>query len=133
MSPAYYADHLRCTVQFEAGVRTIAIDPAALCLEVGPGTALTSLTRLTLGKDAAKYVVPSLSQPQESRAECETIFEAAGKLWLAGVHLDWRGFHTGATPRRIPLPTYPFERQPYRVEASHSIAPGRVRRPTSKR
>ena len=39
-SPAYYAQHLRRAVQFEAGIRAIAADPAILFLEVGPGNAL---------------------------------------------------------------------------------------------
>jgi acyl transferase domain-containing protein len=116
-SPAYYADHLRRAVRFEDGVRTISSDPSTILLEVGPGNALTTLAKLTLGKDAAR-AVSSLAHPREKRPDDEAVAESAGRLWLAGADLDWRGLHDGEAPRRIPLPTYPFERKRFWVEAS---------------
>jgi acyl transferase domain-containing protein/thioesterase domain-containing protein len=115
-SPAYYAEHLRRAVRFEDGVRTISADPSIL-LEVGPGTTLTTLARLTLGKDAAR-AVSSLAHPREKKRDDEAALESAGRLWLAGADLDWKGLHDGDAPRRIPLPTYPFERKRFWVEAS---------------
>jgi acyl transferase domain-containing protein/acyl carrier protein len=46
----------------------------------------------------------------------ETALAALGRLWLAGVEIDWTGFHEGEERRRVPLPTYPFERQRYWIE-----------------
>ena len=100
-SPAYYAEHLRRSVQFEAGIRTIAADPAVLFLEVGPGNALASLARLTVGKQRARHVVSSLSHPHERRADGKSALDAAARLWLAGVEFDWANLHTGAEPRRV--------------------------------
>ena len=34
-----------------------------------------------------------------------------GKLWLAGASVSWEGVQRGARRRRVPLPTYPFERE----------------------
>ncbi len=41
-----------------------------------------------------------------------------GSLWLAGVDVDWAAYHGGSQSgrRRVPLPTYPFERQRYWTE-----------------
>lgn len=117
-SPTYYAAHLRRAVQFEAGIRTIAGDPTILFLEVGPGGALASLARFTVGKQRAKHVISSLSHPHESRADDASVLDAVGRLWVAGVGLDWADLHAGAEPLRVPLPTYPFERKRYWVEAS---------------
>jgi acyl transferase domain-containing protein len=36
----------------------------------------------------------------------------AGRLWLAGARVDWAGLHAPGR-RRVPLPTYPFERRRY--------------------
>jgi phthiocerol/phenolphthiocerol synthesis type-I polyketide synthase E len=116
-SPAYYSDHLRRAVRFEDGVRTIARDPSVILLEVGPGNALTTLARLTLGNDAAR-ALSSLGHPRDKRPDDEAVLESAGRLWLAGAHLDWEGLHDGEAPRRVPLPTYPFERKRFWVEAS---------------
>ena len=37
--------------------------------------------------------------------------EALGARWLAGAEVDWRALHAGERRRRVPLPTYPFQRQ----------------------
>src|SRR4030095_4530466 len=40
-----------------------------------------------------------------------------GKLWLAGIPVDWKSFHRNQRGFRVPLPTYPFERERYWAEA----------------
>lgn len=117
-SPAYYGSHMRRAVLFDAGIRTLAADPAALFLEVGPGVALTSLARLALGKERAKHVISSLSHSRENKPSRATMLEALGQLWLAGAKPDWAGVHAGSQPRRVALPTYPFERKRHWVDAA---------------
>ena len=34
-----------------------------------------------------------------------------GRLWVAGLDVDWALLHRGYSPKRVPLPTYPFERR----------------------
>jgi acyl transferase domain-containing protein len=46
----------------------------------------------------------------------QTFLTALGKLWLAGGHVDWSSFYAPRQRRRIPLPTYPFERKRYYIE-----------------
>ena len=116
-SLAYYTAHLRRTVQFEAGIRRLAADPALFFLEVGPGVTLTALTRATLEKERAKHVASSLPHPGEDRPDDHAVLETLGRLWLSGISVDWREFHSDAAPRRVPLPTYPFERKRHWVEA----------------
>ncbi|MFZ5637346.1 MAG: amino acid adenylation domain-containing protein [Pseudomonadota bacterium] len=38
------------------------------------------------------------------------MLETLGGLWMSGVDIDWRPLHAGASPRRVRLPTYPFQR-----------------------
>jgi acyl transferase domain-containing protein len=114
-SPAYYAEHLRHAVQFEAGLRTLAADSTLHFIEIGPATALTALVRLNLGGDGARRVVASMRRPTDARDDRETLLDAAGRLWLAGAPIAWRAVH-GEPRRRVPLPTYPFERKRYTVE-----------------
>jgi acyl transferase domain-containing protein/acyl carrier protein len=128
-SPEYYAEHLRKAVQFESGIRTLAADPALFMLEVGPGVALTSLARLTIGQEQARRVAASLPHPSSHRDECEAFNEAVGRLWVAGAELDWRGAHGDSTPRRIPLPTYPFERERHWIERERGGQPSAPRVP----
>jgi polyketide synthase PksN len=39
------------------------------------------------------------------------------RLWLGGGKVDWKAFHAGERRCRVPLPTYPFERLRYWVDA----------------
>ncbi|SDT83033.1 Phosphopantetheine attachment site [Streptomyces sp. TLI_053] len=47
---------------------------------------------------------------------------ALGELWLAGLPVDWAAARTGPV-RRVPLPGYPFQRQPYLLEAEPTGQP----------
>ena len=113
----YWVSHLRNAVLFADGVTTLAADPTMQFLEVGPGNALTSLARLTLGRDGAARATASLPHPRESRGEMETMLSAAGRLWANGVAIDWADMHADAFLHRVPLPTYPFERKKHWVDA----------------
>jgi thioesterase domain-containing protein/acyl carrier protein len=46
------------------------------------------------------------------------LLTSLGRLWLAGVRVDWPAFTAHEDRRRIPLPTYPFERRRYWIERS---------------
>jgi acyl transferase domain-containing protein len=119
-NPDYYTAHLRKPVRFEAGIRLLAADPSLFFLEVGPSNALATLTRATLGQERANIIASSLSRPRGKESDTRTLLQAAGRLWLSGVTVAWEGTHSGAVPRRIPLPTYPFERTLHAVD----VAPG---------
>lgn len=121
-SPAYYASHLRQPVRFADGVRAIAADASFYLLEVGPGQALTSLARATLGHDGSRRAIPSLPRADRAAEEEQAMLEASGRLWVAGVAIDWAGLFPAARPRRVPLPTYPFERGRYGVDAPAPVA-----------
>lgn len=118
--PRYWASHLRGAVRFADGVATLAADPARIFLEVGPGQTLTPLVR-----QQGAAGVASLVEKQDDGA---AILLALGRLWTAGVAVDWNAFHA-APRRRVPLPAYPFERQRCWVEAPESgpapATPGR--------
>ncbi|WP_328958907.1 beta-ketoacyl synthase N-terminal-like domain-containing protein [Kitasatospora purpeofusca] len=47
---------------------------------------------------------------------------ALGELWLAGLPVDWAAARTEPA-RRVPLPGYPFQRQPYLLEAGPAVQP----------
>ncbi len=112
---AYWARHLREAVRFADGVGTLlAGQPGGVLLEVGPGQTLAPMVRQhpAAGKESGVTVVTTL---QEGRDEGEAALTALGRLWLDGVKVNWAGFHAAAR-RRVPLPTYPFERKRYWIE-----------------
>jgi len=118
--PAYWARHLRQAVRFSDGIRQLMKDPVVF-LEVGPGDTLTKLTQAHLDGNALQCALASVRHPQNSRTDIEFILTALGQLWLAGVDVLWDEFYAGQARRRMPLPTYPFERQRYWIEAGNSF------------
>ena len=116
-SPSYWARHLRQTVRFSDGLSEILKMPAAALLEIGPGHTLATLARKHPARTSAHAVLSSLPAPQESRPDTEAMLHALGSLWISGAPVDWSAFHAGEPRHRIPLPTYPFERQRYWIDA----------------
>ncbi len=119
-SPAYWARHLRHTVRFESGLNELLKEPGRVFLEVGPGRTLSTLaTRLQRGLDSSAgraAAIQSIRHPQETVSDNEFLMGALGRAWLAGTEIDWAAFHAGERRCRLPLPTYPFERQRYWIE-----------------
>jgi acyl transferase domain-containing protein/NADP-dependent 3-hydroxy acid dehydrogenase YdfG len=112
----YWTRHLRQTVRFSAGVDRLRVEPARLFLEVGPGRALASMVQRSLPNSSAA-VITSARHAEEGTDDLAHVLTAAGKLWCAGVKIDWARFYSGQSRRRVVLPTYPFERHRYWIDA----------------
>ena len=114
--PMYWATHLRQTVRFAEGVQTLWQQPERLLLEVGPRITTTTLARQQARDIKQQIAIPSLGDNAENEAEWTALLKAVGQLWLAGVSIDWSNFYQRETRQRIPLPTYPFERQRFWID-----------------
>ncbi|MCY1047782.1 amino acid adenylation domain-containing protein [Corallococcus sp. bb12-1] len=112
--PRYWVEHLRQAVRFADGVQVLLEDPAAVFLEVGPGTALGSLVNRCAS--ARRGVLASLLHPREGGSERQRFLETVGRLWMAGAPLKPAGLHPQEHRRRLPLPTYPFQRERYWID-----------------
>jgi NAD(P)-dependent dehydrogenase (short-subunit alcohol dehydrogenase family)/acyl carrier protein len=130
--PAYWGRHLRGAVRFADGIQTLARDNGRLLLEVGPGNTLKTLARQTLGL-AEDAVLASLPHPLERVPSDSFARRAVGRAWLAGASIKWDALHAGRNPRRVSLPTYPFESKRFWVEPlSRDALAGAVSEAVSK-
>jgi acyl transferase domain-containing protein/thioesterase domain-containing protein/aryl carrier-like protein len=116
MAPDYWAKHLRRTVQFSGGVQELLKEPNRVFLEVGPGNTLSTLVKQHLNGSEQRAVLSSIRHPHEQELDVAYMLNTLGRLWLAGVEVDWFGFHGRERRHRVHLPTYPFERRRYWVE-----------------
>lgn len=55
-----------------------------------------------------------------SSLDSKEVLASIGKLWVEGVPVDWKTFHSDEKRHRTPLPTYPFQRKRYWVEQYNS-------------
>ncbi len=125
----YWGRQLRAPVRLATGLATVASMAGAILLEVGPGQAMSSLARRQRGSD--QVVVASMRHRADARDDVVLLLEALGQFWVAGGTVDWARFHADQPRRRVPLPTYPFERNRYWVEP-HTGRTGRTRPATGK-
>ncbi len=120
--PRYWAEHMVGTVRFAEGLGELLADPARVLLEVGPGGTLGALARQHPAAAPGQEILSALRHASEERADRAHLLAALGRLWLAGVSVDWSAFYAGERRRRVPLPTYPFERQRYWIDPPRSGA-----------
>ncbi|WP_199520528.1 acyltransferase domain-containing protein, partial [Kitasatospora sp. MBT63] len=115
----YWYRNLRSTVRFEQATRRLAEDGHTVFVEVSPHPVLTGAIEDTLDAVglAEPVVAGSLRREQGGRARW---LASVAELHVRGVPVDWTPALGGGTPRRAELPTYPFQRQRYWLDASRS-------------
>ncbi|OLF07339.1 hypothetical protein BLA60_27595 [Actinophytocola xinjiangensis] len=98
-SPDYWVEHVRRTVRFHDGVRTLLDRGATTFLELGPSAALSPLVA-----DAVPLV------GRDARLdEADLAVRAVAQLHAAGATVDWPAVFAGSGAHRVDLPTYPFQ------------------------
>lgn len=115
--PRYWAEHLRGAVRFWDGLGTLFAVPGRAVLEVGPGETLSGLARAHPGSASAAGVWASQAHAQQQARNPQQMAQAIAGLWSAGVEIDWAACRAGGPRRRVPLPSYPFQRRRHWVDA----------------
>jgi acyl transferase domain-containing protein/glutamate-1-semialdehyde aminotransferase len=114
----YWVAQLRRPVLFAKGVARLLEASSRVTLEVGPGQQLTGLAKQAVaGRPAGVATLAPGDDPS-------SLLLAAGRLWAAGVSLDWSALHAPGNPQRIPLPTYPFERKRHWADPASTSSAG---------
>jgi phthiocerol/phenolphthiocerol synthesis type-I polyketide synthase E len=111
--PNYWADHICATVRFADNLAELLAREQAVLLELGPGQTLMRMAGQHPACNSKHVIASTLRRPERSEDDVAVILTALGQLWLAGIEPDWGKFYQPERRRRIPLPTYSFERQRY--------------------
>jgi amino acid adenylation domain-containing protein len=121
--PNYWAAHLRQPVRFADAVQTLwQQNPSFVLLEVGPRQVLSTLARQQVAMPLQSADLPrqiavaSQGNSSEENKDWQSLMQAIGQLWLAGITIEWQRFYTSEQRQRLPLPSYPFEKQRFWIE-----------------
>jgi acyl transferase domain-containing protein/2-polyprenyl-3-methyl-5-hydroxy-6-metoxy-1,4-benzoquinol methylase/acyl carrier protein len=120
IDPNYWVKHLRQTVRFTAGLQQILQESSYILLEIGPGHTLSTFAKRH-PDNAGLLVSTSLRHPKDEQSDSAFLLNTLGQLWMAGITVNWSEFHADERRYRLPLPTYPFERQRYWIEVQKPI------------
>ena len=113
IDPDYWVKHLRNTVLFDEGVKTLLDPNNYVLLEVGPGKTLSSLARLQ-SSEPTQIIEPSMPHIDDEATIRRTMLFALGRLWQGGVDIDF--YKQYQECRKLSLPTYQFNRKRHWVD-----------------
>jgi acyl transferase domain-containing protein len=129
--PAYWALHATRTARFADALADVWRLENPILLEAGPGRTLGVLAMQHPARRDGAVSVSTVRHHYENQSDVEFLLHAVGRMWLAGARIDWEGATDGRR-RRIPLPTYPFERRSYWIESSATPTPTPVPAPIAR-
>jgi malonyl CoA-acyl carrier protein transacylase len=112
LDPAYWRRQVVQPVRFQAAMETLDQAGYSVFLEAGPGTTLAGLGKQCIPKPETTWL-PSI---RKARGEWTQMLGSLAQLYALGAEISWTGFDKPYSRRRVPLPTYPFERQHYWFE-----------------
>jgi len=107
-----WAAQLGRPVRFADGIRALIDEGCDAFLEIGPKPVLIAMAPDCTDRPARWF--PSLRPPVPDQRQ---LLQTLGALYEAGVEVDWRAFHAGRERRRVAIPTYPFQRERYWIDA----------------
>jgi malonyl CoA-acyl carrier protein transacylase/pimeloyl-ACP methyl ester carboxylesterase/acyl carrier protein len=121
-SPDYWVSHVRHAVRFFDGVRALEERHVSAMLELGPQAVLSTMALGCLSP-AGQQRMTTVASLRRDHSATETVALAVGVLHAHGIAVDW-GAYFGFGARRVQLPTYPFQRERYWLDAPTSSSAG---------
>ncbi|UUD43343.1 type I polyketide synthase [Bacillus pumilus] len=123
MTASYWTNHLRGTVRFHAGLSQLFTDEVRAFIEVGPGNSLTALAKRHENKESHHEVLNMVRHAREQADDHAYFLKRIGELWAGGYEVKTQQSPTQEERQLISLPTYPFERKRYWIEAGKPASP----------
>jgi acyl transferase domain-containing protein/acyl carrier protein len=108
-SAVYWRRHLREPVRFADSITRLHQQGYELFVEIGPAPSLIGMAQRAVPEGAGVWL-PSL---RPGTPDYRQMLTTLATLYTRGVAVDWAGFDRDYAYQRVPLPTYPFERQRY--------------------
>ena len=122
--PAHWRRQIEQCTQIEKGIETLASARGCnLLLSVGASFGPLADARFCGSAGAALC----LSSLERDCGAWQTLLASLATLYVQGAVVDWQAFDEPYQPHKVPLPTYPFERErcwedPFRAPGSQEAA-----------
>ncbi|WP_437494041.1 type I polyketide synthase [Sorangium sp. So ce1014] len=129
LDSGYFARGIRAPVLFAQAVEAAASDGCRVFVEIGPHPVLAVNLRQCLGEESGEG--RSVTTLRRGHDERESLLRAMGQLYAHGQTVEWPAlFSPGG--RTVALPTYPWQRQRYWLDAPGATPRGNVTSETSE-
>ena len=111
---AYWARQVRQPVRFAEAMTALDAEGVTTYIEVGPHPVLLGMGSLCVPYEDRLWL-PSLRRDGD---DWQTILESVAKHHVQKGAVDWQAFHAHFPGKKIPLPTYPFRRKRFWIDAA---------------
>ncbi|MEU3188691.1 type I polyketide synthase, partial [Streptomyces sp. NPDC006923] len=118
-SPEYWVEQVRRPVRFLDAVRALEAAGVTTFLELGSDAVCSAMAVECLRDADATASVATL---RSGRPEPRTLLTALATVFVRGARVDWAAVYAGQEARRVPLPTYAFQREPYWITGTARAA-----------
>ena len=128
--PSYWFKHLSRPVLFADGVRGLLEKKNTLIVEIGAGSDLTALMRKHVKARPDVEMLNLFPAKERGMSSRDYVLDRLGRMWSRGVAVNWKQYFSQEPVKRIPLPTYPFEKKRYWIDGNplqHLAAQGKSR------
>jgi amino acid adenylation domain-containing protein len=110
--PTYWSTQVLRPVRFSDAIHAVWGEaPGRVLVEVGPRAQFQALLKQHMTDRAKQVAFASMPAKPEAEDETAALLKCVGEAWLLGAPVDFRALRGDAARRRVPLPTYPFERK----------------------
>ena len=114
----YFTSHLSRPVQFHRCLNRLHTYGCDLAIEMGPRAVLT-----VFGRERESSTTRWIASANGREPDFTALQSALAEAFSAGAPLDWKAILAESGGRKVALPTYPFERERYWIEAEAKHAP----------
>ncbi|GII66530.1 hypothetical protein Skr01_66150 [Sphaerisporangium krabiense] len=120
LTAGYWFENLRRPVDFLGAAESLLADGHRLFVECGPHPALTAgLEQIAHDRDAEVVAAGTLRRDDGG---LDRFLTSLAEVHTGGGQVDWAAVFAGGGARRVPLPTYPFQRGRFWLDAPASGA-----------
>ncbi len=113
LDAGYWYRSLRGRVGFEPAVRALIDNGAGCFLEMSPHPVLTMAVEDTVAAHGAADRVGVVGSLRRDDGGMLRFATSLAEAHVTGVAVDWSTYYAGSDVRRVPLPTYAFQRERY--------------------
>ena len=110
----YWGRQLREPVRFWAGIERLLGRGEWAWVEAGPGRGLSA--QVKGGLEGAARRRAAVTSGLRAEQEWRGLMQGLGRMWVAGVPVEWTAVQSGEKRRKTSVPGYPLERQRYWIE-----------------
>ncbi|WP_298511900.1 type I polyketide synthase [uncultured Kordia sp.] len=117
-SAAYWAKHIRNSVNFLLGSQEIIRSNPSCVIEISPGASISNLIQQNNPEADTTVFLQSVRNAKEVNNDYSQMLQLVGQLWQNGISVNWDSFYNNKKYTKVPCPTYCFDKYKFNARVN---------------